>query len=71
MTNMTFSKPTNMNLHYTHKHEARSVTQPPMYLKTLSKSGINKPISPLFEEAHIVTDGQTDRQTDKFFDTIH
>ena len=36
-------------------------------LKTLSKSGLNKPISPFFEEAHIVTD----RQTDKFFVTIY
>ena len=29
----------------------------------MSKSGQNKHISPFFEEAHIVTDGQTDRQT--------
>ena len=32
-------------------------------LKTLSKSGLNKPISPFFKEAHIVKDGQTDRHT--------
>ena len=30
-------------------------------LKTLSKSGLNKPILPFLEEAHIVTDGQTDK----------
>ena len=34
-------------------------------LKTLSKSSLNKPIPPFFEEAHIVTDGQTDTVTDR------
>ena len=31
LTNMIIIKPTNMNLHHTHKHKARTVPQPPMY----------------------------------------